>query len=43
MRVTSPVAFAQDVLLLAGANDHRVPLAQLWEQARELSITRSSN
>jgi alpha-beta hydrolase superfamily lysophospholipase len=31
----------QDVLLLAGANDHYVPLAQLWEQARELSMARS--
>jgi len=31
----------QDVLLLAGANDHYVPLAQLWEQARDLSRARS--
>jgi alpha-beta hydrolase superfamily lysophospholipase len=31
----------QDVLLLAGANDHYVPLAQLWEQARGLSAARS--
>jgi len=31
----------QDVLLLAGANDHYVPLAQLWEQARDLSAARS--
>jgi alpha-beta hydrolase superfamily lysophospholipase len=31
----------QDVLLLAGANDHYVPLAQLWEQARGLSMARS--
>ena len=31
----------QDVLLLAGANDHYVPLRQLWEQARALSAARS--
>jgi len=31
----------QDVLLLAGAKDHYVPLAQLWEQARGLSAARS--
>jgi len=31
----------QDVLLLAGANDHYVPLARLREQARELSQARS--
>lgn len=31
----------QDVLLLAGANDHYVPLAQLWEQGRLLSAARS--
>jgi len=31
----------QDVLLLAGAQDHYVPLAQLWEQARGLSAARS--
>jgi len=31
----------QDVLLLAGANDHYVPLAQLWEQARGLTMARS--
>jgi alpha-beta hydrolase superfamily lysophospholipase len=31
----------QDVLLLAGAKDHYVPLAQLWEQARDLSAARS--
>jgi hypothetical protein len=34
MRVTYPVAFAHDVFLLANASDHRVPLVQLWEQAR---------
>lgn len=32
---------SQDVLLLAGANDHYVPLAQLWEQTRLLSAARS--
>jgi alpha-beta hydrolase superfamily lysophospholipase len=31
----------QDVLLLAGANDHYVPLGQLWEQGRSLSHARS--
>ena len=31
----------QDVLLLAGANDHYVPLSQLWDQARLLSNARS--
>ena len=31
----------QDVLLLAGANDHYVPLSQLWDQARLLSGARS--
>jgi pimeloyl-ACP methyl ester carboxylesterase len=31
----------QDVLLLAGTNDHYVPLSQLWDQARLLSGARS--
>lgn len=31
----------QDVLLLAGAHDHYVPLTQLWEQGRLLSAARS--
>jgi pimeloyl-ACP methyl ester carboxylesterase len=31
----------QDVLLMAGAGDHYVPLEQLWEQARLLSGARS--
>jgi alpha-beta hydrolase superfamily lysophospholipase len=31
----------QDVLLLAGAQDHYVPLTQLWEQKRLLSGARS--
>lgn len=31
----------QDVLLLAGANDHYVPLSQLWDQARLISSARS--
>jgi pimeloyl-ACP methyl ester carboxylesterase len=31
----------QDVLLLAGANDHYVPLSQLWDQSRSLSGARS--
>ena len=31
----------QDVLLLAGARDHYVPLTQLWDQARLLSGARS--
>jgi alpha-beta hydrolase superfamily lysophospholipase len=31
----------QDVLLLAGAQDHYVPLSQLWDQARMLSAARS--
>jgi alpha-beta hydrolase superfamily lysophospholipase len=31
----------QDVLLLAGAKDHYVPLIQLWEQERSLSAARS--
>ena len=32
---------SQDVLLLAGAGDHSVPLAQLWDQARMLTTARS--
>jgi alpha-beta hydrolase superfamily lysophospholipase len=32
----------QDVLLLAGAKDHYVPLTQLWQQARGLSAARSN-
>lgn len=39
-RDVSPLV-RQDVLLLAGANDHYVPLPQLWEQARLLSTARS--
>ena len=31
----------QDVLLLAGAEDHYVPLDQLWTQARSLTHARS--
>jgi pimeloyl-ACP methyl ester carboxylesterase len=31
----------QDVLLMAGAADHYIPLEQLWEQARLLSAARS--
>lgn len=31
----------QDVLLLAGANDHYVPADQLWDQARMLTTARS--
>jgi len=31
----------QDVLLLAGANDHYIPLSQLWDQARHLCNARS--
>src|SRR5215467_12239235 len=31
----------QDVLLFAGANDHYVPLMQLWDQARALTAARS--
>jgi pimeloyl-ACP methyl ester carboxylesterase len=31
----------QDVLLLAGARDHYVPLSQLWDQIRLLSNARS--
>jgi alpha-beta hydrolase superfamily lysophospholipase len=31
----------QDVLLLAGAEDHYVPLEQLWTQARHLTHARS--
>jgi pimeloyl-ACP methyl ester carboxylesterase len=31
----------QDVLLMAGAEDHYVPVEQLWEQARLLSRARS--
>jgi len=31
----------QDVLLLAGAEDHFVPLWQLWEQARSLKAAHS--
>jgi hypothetical protein len=31
----------QDVLLLAGARDHYVPLPQLWDQIRLLSNARS--
>jgi pimeloyl-ACP methyl ester carboxylesterase len=31
----------QDVLLLAGAEDHYVPLEQLWDQARMLTSARS--
>lgn len=31
----------QDVLLLAGAEDHYVPLEQLWQQARLLTSVRS--
>ena len=31
----------QDVLLLAGAEDHYVPLDQLWTQARTLTHARS--
>ncbi len=31
----------QDVLLLAGAEDHIVPLDQLWRQARNLRNARS--
>ena len=31
----------QDVLLLAGADDHYVPLEQLWTQARGLTAARS--
>lgn len=31
----------QDVLLMAGAGDHYVPLEQLWEQSRLLSAARS--
>jgi hypothetical protein len=31
----------QDVLLLAGAEDHIVPLHQLWRQARNLCNARS--
>lgn len=31
----------QDVLLLAGADDHYVPLSQLWDQARTLVAARS--
>ncbi|HMI13888.1 MAG TPA: hypothetical protein VK567_20330 [Bradyrhizobium sp.] len=43
IRMTCPVAFAHDVFLRAVASDHRVPVVQLWEQARGLSMTRSSN
>jgi hypothetical protein len=43
IRVTRRVAFAHDVFLRAVASDHRVPVVQLWEQARGLSMTRSSN
>ena len=31
----------QDVLLLAGDSDHCVPLGQLWDQTRMLSVARS--
>ena len=31
----------QDVLLLAGADDHCVPLGQRWDQARLLTAARS--
>ena len=31
----------QDVLLLAGADDHYVPRGQLWDQARMLTAARS--
>ncbi len=31
----------QDVLLLAGADDHYVPISQLWDQARTLVAARS--
>ena len=31
----------QDVLLLAGADDHYVPLGQLWDPARMLTVARS--
>jgi pimeloyl-ACP methyl ester carboxylesterase len=39
-RDVSPLV-RQDVLLLAGKQDHYVPLEQLWEQARLLTSARS--